>query len=98
MRRTASTSQVVEMLAREPARWRHGYWVMQETGIRSGTLYPILQRLAEAGLLEARWEIPTTSTGRPARHLYRLTPSGRAWARAAVVRPRGANTRFRIAG
>jgi DNA-binding PadR family transcriptional regulator len=74
-RRTPSTGTVLRALAGQPAEWRHGYAIMKQTGIRSGTLYPILQRLAESGLLDARWEEPVTS-GRPARHLYRLTGAG----------------------
>lgn len=97
MRRTPSTSKVVGALAREPAGWRHGYWVMQQTGLRSGTLYPILQRLADEGLLEARWETPA-SVGRPVRHLYRLTTSGRAWARAAASAQLGTSPRLSVAG
>ena len=47
-------------------------------GLKAGSLYPILIRLADRGLLEARWEEPSEQpTGRPPRHLYRLTSSGR---------------------
>jgi DNA-binding PadR family transcriptional regulator len=49
------------------------------TGQRSGTLYPILARLADSGLLESAWE-QDPPTGRPARHMYRLTPDGIAFA------------------
>jgi len=34
--------------------WRHGYDLSKETGLRSGTLYPLLMRLSEQGLLESR--------------------------------------------
>jgi DNA-binding PadR family transcriptional regulator len=40
-------------------------------------MYAILMRLADRGQLETTWETGT-STGRPPRHLYRLTPSGLA--------------------
>jgi DNA-binding PadR family transcriptional regulator len=36
-------------------------------------------RLAERKLLEASWE--TAEVGKPARHMYRLTPSGLRYAR-----------------
>ena len=55
--------------------WRHGYDLSKETGIKSGTLYPLLMRLTEQGLLDSRWEEPER-TGLPPRHVYRLTNSG----------------------
>jgi PadR family transcriptional regulator PadR len=59
--------------------WRHGYDLSKETGIKSGTLYPLLMRLTEQGLLDSRWEIPDRA-GLPPRHGYRLTSSGVALA------------------
>lgn len=56
--------------------WQHGYELCRQTGIKSGTLYPLLVRLATQGHLEAEWQAPT-EPGRPARHAYRLTASGR---------------------
>jgi hypothetical protein len=60
--------------------WRHGYDLSKETGLRSGTLYPLLMRLSEQGLLESRWQEPERP-GLPPRHVYRLTASGLALAR-----------------
>ena len=57
------------------AGWRHGYDLSKETGLSSGTLYPLLMRFAERGWVEARWAEPA-APGRPPRHLYRLTPEG----------------------
>src|SRR3989440_9669490 len=57
--------------------WRHGYDIARQTGLASGTLYPILGRLADRGLLETRWE-DDPPEGRPRRHLYRLTAAGAA--------------------
>lgn len=62
--------------------WRHGYDLCAQLGLKAGTLYPILIRLAERGELERRWE-EDPPRGRPARHLYRLSPSGVALADAA---------------
>ena len=59
--------------------WRHGYDLSKETGLRSGTLYPLLMRLSEQGFLESRWE-EAERPGLPPRHVYRLTASGRALA------------------
>jgi DNA-binding PadR family transcriptional regulator len=60
--------------------WRHGYDLSKETGLRSGTLYPLLMRLSEQGLLESCWQ-DAERPGLPPRHAYRLTASGLALAR-----------------
>ena len=78
-------------LLEEPDAWRHGYDLSRQTDLRSGTLYPILMRLAEQGLLEEDWE-PAAIPGRPQRHVYRLTSAGVAAARELVKRPRGRTT------
>lgn len=64
--------------------WRHGYDLMQATGMKSGTLYPLLIRLNESGLLETEWTVPD-GVGRGPRHVYRLTQEGAAFARAAIA-------------
>jgi PadR family transcriptional regulator len=79
------TLSVLAALEAVPADWRHGYQLAKETRLRSGTLYPILIRLAERGLVEARWE-DEQPAGRPRRHLYRLSPDGLAAARTALAK------------
>jgi PadR family transcriptional regulator, regulatory protein PadR len=59
--------------------WRYGYDLSKETGLRSGTLYPLLMRLSEQGFLESRWQ-ETERPGLPPRHVYRLTARGLALA------------------
>jgi DNA-binding PadR family transcriptional regulator len=91
---------VLRALAAEPRAWRHGYELCRQLGLKSGTLYPILMRLADRDLLETSWETEFPP-GRPPRHLYRLSPAGLALAaelaaatsRAAAPRlsPRGAS-------
>jgi DNA-binding PadR family transcriptional regulator len=76
-----------------PGEWRYGYDLGKEVGLKAGSLYPILIRLAERELLEARWEEHSGETaGRPPRHLYRLTGAGSELASRlaaeAVVAPR----------
>lgn len=61
--------------------WSHGYELAVRTGIKSGTLYPLLIRLEAQGYLEAEWQQPLAS-GRPPRHAYRLTAAGQRLARA----------------
>jgi DNA-binding PadR family transcriptional regulator len=59
--------------------WRHGYDLSRETGLKSGTLYPLLMRLGEQGLLESCWQ-EAARPGLPPRHVYRLTARGLALA------------------
>ena len=75
------TVAVLAAFAADLAAWRHGYDLSLGTDLKAGSLYPILIRLADRGLLEARWE-SDPPPGRPARHLYRLTPAGLEMARA----------------
>ena len=66
-------------LSAQASQWRHGYDLMKETGLLSGTLYPLLMRMRDQGLVEAEWREPA-QPGRPPRHAYRLTTAGLALA------------------
>ena len=83
------TTGVVTVLAAfldDPDSDRYGLDLMRATGHPSGTLYPILLRLQNAGWVEAYWEeIDPVQAGRPARRYYRLTPDGRASAYTEVA-------------
>jgi PadR family transcriptional regulator PadR len=85
-RPSSQTIRVLQALAPEPLRWRYGYELGREVGLRSGSLYPILVRLSDRELLEAAWETDATP-GRPPRHLYRLTARGREYAAIHVKYP-----------
>jgi PadR family transcriptional regulator PadR len=74
------TRALLAALLERTQTWRHGYDLSKETGLKSGTLYPLLMRLSEQGLLESRWQEPERS-GLPPRHVYRLTATGLALAR-----------------
>ena len=63
---SAQTLSVLAALCQEPSQWQHGYALAKQTGLKSGTLYPILIRLADRGLVEARWQDEPTP-GRPRR-------------------------------
>jgi PadR family transcriptional regulator PadR len=76
--------RLVLTMGSQPNVWRHGYDLGGEAGLKSGSLYPILMRLKERGYLEAQWE-QDPPPGRPARHLYRLTPLGRSLAAELLV-------------
>lgn len=79
---------LIEALSAQPAQWRHGYDLMKAIGLSSGTLYPLLMRLTEQGLVEAQWSEPA-QPGRPPRHSYRLTAAGRSLV-SDLVASRGA--------
>jgi PadR family transcriptional regulator, regulatory protein PadR len=79
---SAQTLSVLAVLCDEPSEWRHGYALAKQTSLKSGTLYPILIRLADRGLVEACWQ-DEPRPGRPRRHLYRVTADGLAAAALA---------------
>jgi PadR family transcriptional regulator, regulatory protein PadR len=91
---SAQTLSVLAALCDQPSQWQHGYALAKQTGLKSGTLYPILIRLADRDLVEACWQ-DEPEPGRPRRHLYRLTAAGLAGAsearaaeaRASAARP-----------
>jgi DNA-binding PadR family transcriptional regulator len=80
-RPSPQTVAILHALAEDPERWRHGYDLCLQLGIKAGSTYPILIRLADRGLLETSWEAEHVP-GRPPRHLYRLTSLGHAYALA----------------
>jgi len=86
-RPSPQTRAVLRALAATRDEWRYGYELGQEVGLKAGSLYPILIRLTERRLLEARWE-EEPPAGRPRRHMYRLTSGGLALSEAvAAERP-----------
>ena len=80
---SAQAINVLRALAADPARWRYGYDLAAEVHLKSGSLYPMLVRLADRGLLETSWEPGQGS--RPPRHLYRLSLAGREYVAALTV-------------
>ncbi len=75
-RASPQTTAVMEALGEHPSQWQYGYDLCQVTGLKSGVVYPILMRLSDRGILESRWEA-APPVGRPPRHLYRLSDTGR---------------------
>ncbi len=80
------TLSILAALYEQPSQWQHGYALASTTGLKSGTLYPILIRLADGGLVQACWQ-EEARPGRPRRHLYRLTADGLASATGALAAP-----------
>jgi len=85
-RPSAQTTAVVLALAEQPTAWRYGYELCQQLEIKPGSMYPILVRLADRGLLETSWDTDVPA-GRPPRHLYRLTGPGRELAAELASAP-----------
>lgn len=85
------TRRLLAALATQPQTWRYGYDLSKETGLKSGTLYPLLIRLSDQGMLEAEWREPA-QVGRPPRHAYRLTAGGLALAKAQAIQAMAAAT------
>lgn len=69
------TSAVLLALLDAYPRPSYGYDLSGQTGLKSGTLYPILQRLHERDLLSAEWQ-DSPHEGKPPRHIYTLTAAG----------------------
>ena len=85
MRLTRPTALVLLALSRGI---RHGFDVLDATGLPSGTVYPILRRLETAGVVKSRWEAVQRARdeGRPPRRYYELTGTGAGTLRAALAR------------
>ena len=59
--------------------------IMDSAKMSSGTLYPLLLRFEEAGVLESKWEDgDPAQLGRPLRRFYKLTGAGVKIAREAM--------------
>jgi PadR family transcriptional regulator, regulatory protein PadR len=74
-RPSPQTVAVLDALAARASDWSHGYDLCRALGLKAGTVYPILIRLAERGYVETAWE-QEVPQGRPPRHLYRLSAAG----------------------
>jgi len=92
---TYPTTLVLQALARGI---RHGFDIIDATGLASGTVYPILRRLDHEGFVHSRWERESVAhrEQRPPRRYYELTAQGQRMlaqslerhASAALVIPR----------
>lgn len=89
IRLTETTALVLLAISRGV---RHGFDILDATGLQSGTVYPILRRLEDAGMVRSRWEgVHLARTeGRPPRRYYELTGAGSHALREALERHPGA--------
>jgi DNA-binding PadR family transcriptional regulator len=84
---TAQTARVLEAFLSGLGKEWYGLELMAVTGLRSGTVYPILHGLYREGWLHLTHEdIDPEAEGRPARRLYSLTSLGQREAAAALER------------
>ena len=84
---TYPTALILQALANG---YRHGFDIMDITGLPSGTVYPALRRLERAGVVRSSWEDAEIAQGeqRPTRRYYELTASGEEALQQAVARYR----------
>lgn len=96
VRVTPQMLKLLNALAEASTADRYGFELSKLTGLKSGTIYPILARLEQAGWLTSGWESAEVP-GRPRRRYYRLSGEGVEAARThlADARRRGAASRSR---
>jgi PadR family transcriptional regulator, regulatory protein PadR len=83
---TGPTLKILGQFFQRPNVALSGAEISRSTGLASGTLYPILFRLEEAGWLESEWEeVVPAIVKRPRRRLYSMTGLGAANARASFL-------------
>lgn len=82
---TVALLSILSAMLQEPTAEIYGLRLCEITGLKSGTIYPALARLEQAGWLASRWEDASPSDqGRPRRRFYRLTGPGEPAARKAI--------------
>jgi PadR family transcriptional regulator PadR len=74
---TPQTAVVVAQLMAKDRQW--GRLLAEATGLKTGTVHPILMRLEEEGMAVSEWEADAPQ-GRPRRRYYTMTADGRLWA------------------
>lgn len=64
----------------------YGLEILRATALKSGTLYPLLDRLETHGWVESRWEKrPLAKGSGPRRRFYKLTATGSHEARQTLL-------------
>ena len=84
MKLTEPLERVLRAFLEDPAAQRYGYDLMKAARLPSGTLYPMLARLQDEGLVTSEWETPSTEGQRPRRY-YKLTGEGVRTARLELA-------------
>ena len=71
----------------------HGWAIMKETKRTGPTVYQVLDRLARAGWVEARWEERHPDGNKPRRRFYRIRPDQFSTARSLLAARRPTSNR-----
>jgi DNA-binding PadR family transcriptional regulator len=83
---TPALERVLRVFLTDIAARQYGYDLMKAARLPSGTLYPMLARLQDEGLVTSRWEPqPEDAGGRPPRKYYQLTAEGARTARVELA-------------
>jgi PadR family transcriptional regulator, regulatory protein PadR len=100
VRVTRPLQRLLSVLVTDPSAHWYGYELMKSAALSSGTLYPMLARLEEQGLVTSQWEPAPVAGGRPPRRYYELTGEGARVARKVTQQGRTAvrSTVPRLAG
>lgn len=95
MRRTYALVQVALALLADSTSRHWGYELSKQSGVRSGVMYPILQRMLDQGWLADGWEdhLEIGEEKRPPRRYYEVTDAGRD-ALGGLVADARRDTRF----
>ncbi|MNW51968.1 Transcriptional regulator PadR-like family protein [compost metagenome] len=82
-RRTPATAAVIGALMESPeAIW--GLQIVKMTGLKTGTVYPILERLEDAGWITSEWDTDLSRKG-PRRRYFKLEAEAVAYAQEYVT-------------
>ncbi len=85
LRITSAKVKVLQVMLSDPSADHWGYQLMDRSGVKSGSLYPILRQLEHARWVRSHMEaIDPDLEGRPPRRYYRLTGLGERSAASAV--------------
>lgn len=85
IRMSGPTLKVLRLFLEKPREQLSGAQISKQTGIGSGTLYPLLMRLESANWMTSEWEvIDPREAGRPRRRNYKLTGFGQQMAQTEL--------------
>jgi DNA-binding PadR family transcriptional regulator len=83
---TPKMAKVLKIFLEDPGQPRYGFEIMRLTGLASGSLYPMLARLEQAGwLTKGKEDIDPHIAGRPPRLHYAITGAAVAAARLQLA-------------
>ena|ERR1022692_2960495 len=82
---TPQLAQVLLAFLADPTQPRYGYDLMKAAKLASGTLYPMLARMEQEGMVASAWEDAPQREGQPPRKYYQLTGEGARVARMEVA-------------